>query len=78
MILEKTNGISDCRCTGDCWLLVYFDNTMKYHFHGKHCGQITGKSITIEYFKTEQELLDRMIELDIEAPIEAPIEELEE
>ena len=60
------NFLSD----GTDYILSYFTNDKKYHFHGQHKGQITGKNITIEKFVTEKELSDRIDELQIKVPDE--------
>ena len=65
---KDVNGISDCICDGNKWHLVYKDVDKEYFFHGTHCGQITGKYLTIELHDTEEEMNNRIEELGIELP----------
>jgi len=67
-IIEKIDNVCNCICDGSCYLLVYRDSNKEYIFHGQHGGQITGKSITIEHFSSEEELNTRMVELEIVIP----------
>ena len=67
---DKDKKISDIVSDGTDYILSYFTNDKKYHFHGKHKGQITGKNITFETFVTEKELLDRIDKLQIKVPDE--------
>ena len=61
----KENGITDFKCDGSHWFISYFTADISYHGHGQHEGEVTGREITVEYFDTEQEMNDRMSELDI-------------
>ena len=64
-------GVSNINLDGDEIILSYMTTSKEYHFHGSHEGQITGKSITIEIFDTEQEMMNRIDELGIDLPDEA-------
>ncbi len=65
--ITEENGISDCTCNGDHWFIVY--NGTEYLFHGLHEGQVTTPH-TIEYFDTEQEMIDRVDVLGVTIPVE--------
>jgi hypothetical protein len=71
-IITKNNGVSNCICNGECWLLVHKDSL--YKFHGQHRG-VTTSIHDIEYFNTEQEMLDRATELGVEIPVEEDLTE---
>lgn len=68
-ITPDSDGVSDCNCNGDHWILSYFTDDKALHgvFHGRK-KQVTGKLLTIEYFDTETELYERAAALDIVIP----------
>ena len=50
---------------------IYMETSMDTNLSpGQHTGEIEGKLITLEYFDTEDEMLDKIAELNITIPTE--------
>lgn len=60
------HGVSDCICDGSHWLVVY--QGTKLCFFGQHAGETTTKG-TIDYYDTELEANERVVQLGLEDPM---------
>ena len=62
IVTPDENGTSDLTCNGDHWMLVHDGD--KVMFKGR-CGHATTPE-TIEYFNTELEMEERIVQLDLD------------
>lgn len=68
MAIRTSKDKNSYTSLGDDYIISYFKDDKKLHFYGKHKGQISSNLLTIESFYDEQEMIDRINELQISVP----------
>ena len=65
MIIEYVEGILDISSDGSSYFLIYEGSSLI--FSGTHVGQLTSGNVLVifESFDTEQEMIDRSVELNL-------------